>query len=43
MKLQDKLSLNWEDFGIVGLYDHPRSGCLPKLNFFEKKNGKSSD
>ena len=28
---------NWEDFDIVGLYDHPRSGCPPKLNSFEKK------
>ena len=32
---------HWEDFDIVGLYDHPRSGCPPKLNFFEKKTVKA--
>ena len=36
---------NWieylEEFGIVGLYDHPRSGRPPKLNFFEKETVKA--
>ena len=31
----------WEEFGIVGLYDHPRSGRPPKLNFFEKETVKA--
>ena len=31
----------WEEFGIVGLYDHPRSGRPQKLNFFEKETVKA--
>ena len=31
----------WQEFGIVGLYDHPRSGRPPKLNFFEKETVKA--
>ena len=31
----------WEEFGIVGLYDHPRSGRPLKLNFFEQETVKA--